>query len=131
MSSRSLDALPPAFSKVTSVSSEGKDRKTGDAVPSRWAYIAGTVNGARAGIAVLAHAKNFRAPEPMRIHPTDPYLCYVPSTGGPWEIPVKGTHAARYRFVAFDGNPGPADFERLWRDYVEPPTVTVSGASTR
>jgi len=113
------------------LTSEGKDRKTGDAVPSRWAYIAGTVNGARAGLAILAHSKNFRAPAPMRIHPTDPYLCYVPSKAGPWEIPVKGTHTAQYRFVAFDGSPEPAEFERLWRDYVEPPTVTVTRSQAR
>jgi hypothetical protein len=113
------------------LTSEGKDRKTGDAVPSRWAYIAGTVNGARAGIAMLSHPKNFRAPEPMRIHPTDPYMCYVPSKSGPWEIPVKGTHTATYRFVAFDGNPEPSDLDRLWRDYAEPPTVTVSRTATR
>jgi hypothetical protein len=110
---------------VRFLTSEGKDRKTGDAAPSRWAYIAGTVNGASAGVAVLAHSKNFRAPEPMRIHPTDPYLCYAPSRSGDWAIPPKGTHTARYRFVAFDGTPEPAELERLWRDYVDPPVVTV------
>jgi methane monooxygenase PmoA-like len=110
---------------VVFVTSEGKDRKTGDAAPSRWAYIAGTISDARAGIAILADPRNFRAPEPMRIHPTDPYLCYVPSRGGQWEIPVKGSHTARYRFVAFDGSPEPTELERLWRDYAEPPAVTV------
>jgi hypothetical protein len=110
---------------VAFLTSEGKDRKTGDAVASRWASMSGTVGGARAGIAVLAHAKNFRAPEPMRIHPTDPYMCFAPSKTGGWEIPAKGSHAARYRFVAFDGSPDAAELERLWRDYVEPPAVTV------
>ena len=113
------------------LTSEGKDRKTGDAVPSRWAYIGGTVNGAKAGVVILAHTSNFRAPEPMRIHPTDPYLCYVPSKTGNWEIPTKGTHTARYRFVAFDGAPDPKEFERLWRDYVEPPAVTLSPSGSR
>jgi hypothetical protein len=67
----------------------------------------------------------------MRIHPTDPYLCYVPSKAGNWEIPIKGTHTARYRFVAFDGAPDAKEFERLWRDYVEPPVVTVSASGSR
>ena len=61
----------------------------------------------------------------MRIHPTDPYMCYAPSKGGAWEIPAKGTHRARYRFVAFDGRPDATELERLWRDFAEPPTVTV------
>ncbi|HSC28565.1 MAG TPA: PmoA family protein [Vicinamibacterales bacterium] len=107
------------------LTSEGKDRKTGDATASRWAYIAGEVNGARAGIAILGHPANFRAPQPMRIHPTDPYLCYAPSRQGAWEIAPAATHVARYRFVAFDGAIEPAELDRLWRDYAEPPVVTV------
>lgn len=110
---------------VVFLTSEGKNRTTGDAAPSRWAAMAAPVNGAIAGIAMLAHSSNFRAPEPMRIHPTDPYMCYVPSKTGAWEIPTKGTHRARYRFVAFDGPPDAAELERLWRDFTDPPAVTV------
>lgn len=107
------------------LTSEGKDRKTGDAAPSRWAAMAAPVNGSMAGIAMLAHPSNFRAPEPMRIHPTDPYMCYAPSKAGAWAIPARGTHRVRYRFVAFDGRPDAAELERLWRDFAEPPYVTV------
>lgn len=117
------DFVPP--DNVVFLTSEGKDRTTGDAAASRWAYIAGDVNGARAGLAILGHPSNFRSPEPMRIHPKDPYMCYAPSQGGTWEIPAGGTHTARYRFVAFDGTLEPAELDRLWRDYAEPPAVTV------
>jgi hypothetical protein len=61
----------------------------------------------------------------MRIHPTDPYMCYAPSRAGSWEIAPKQTHTVRYRFVAFDGNLDPAELDRLWRDYAEPPRVTI------
>ena len=110
---------------VQYLTSEGKDRSNADATTSRWAAIAGTIDGQKAGIAILGHPSNFRAPEPMRVHPTDPYMCYAPSRSGPWEIASKGTHAVRYRFVAFDGAPDAAELNRLWQDYAHPPQVTV------
>jgi hypothetical protein len=117
------DFVPPDH--VSFLTSEGRDRTTGDGAPSRWAAMSGDIGGARAGIAILAHPTNFRAPEPMRIHPTDPYMCYAPSRAGAWQIPAGGVHAARYRLVAFDGTPALAELARLWRDYAEPPAVTV------
>jgi hypothetical protein len=110
---------------VQFLTSEGKDRATGDGTESRWAVISGGVDGARASIAILAHPGNFRAPERMRIHPTDPYLCYAPSRSGPWAITKGAVHDARYRFVTFDGAPDPADLQRLWRDYAHPPLATI------
>jgi hypothetical protein len=117
-----------SFVKVENVqflTSEGRDRAAGDGTESRWAVISGDVDEGRASIAILAHPANFRAPERMRIHPTDPYLCYAPSRSGPWTIAKGATHVARYRFVTFDGAPDSADLQRLWRDYAQPPTVTV------
>jgi hypothetical protein len=117
-----------SFMKVDNVqflTSEGKDRATGDGTESRWAVISGGVDARRASVAILAHPSNFRAPERMRIHPTDPYLCYAPSRSGPWAIAKGGTYTARYRFVTFDGAPDAADLQRLWLDYAQPPTVSI------
>lgn len=110
---------------VTFLTSEGKDRATGDGTESRWAVMSGSVEGERASLAILAHPDNFRAPERMRIHRTDPYLCYAPSRSGPWAIARGTAHRARYRFVAFDGAPDPAELHRLWVDYAQPPTASV------
>ena len=107
------------------LTSEGKDRATGDGAESRWAAISGVVDGQPAMLAVLSHPSNFRAPERMRIHPTDPYLCYTPSRSGPWAIAAGATHSARYRFVSMDGHPDPALLHRLWLDYALPPAATV------
>lgn len=111
--------------RATVVTSEGKDRAGADNARARWAHIGGLVNGAAAGIAMLGHPDNFRAPEPMRVHPVDPYICFVPSRLGGWSITVEQPFTAKYRFVAADGPADAALLERLWRDFADPPRVTV------
>ena len=107
------------------VTSEGKDRATADNTRARWVHISGRVDGAIAGIAMLGHPANFRAPEPLRVHPTDPYVCFAPSRLGAWSIAPGTPQSFRYRFVATDGPADAARLNRLWRDFAEPPTVTL------
>lgn len=105
--------------------SEGHDRIAGNATRARWTYMGGPVDGAPAGIAVLGHPGNFRAPEPVRIHPSEPYFTYTPSQLGDWSITPEAPYVARYRFVVQDGTPDPERLERLWQDYARPPEVVV------
>ncbi len=107
------------------MTSDGRDRAAADNTRARWAHISGTVDGAIAGIAMLGHPDNFRAPEPMRVHPVDPYICFVPSRLGAWSITPERPHVAKYRFIVADGPADPAMLDRLWRDYADPPKVTV------
>jgi hypothetical protein len=107
------------------LTSEGKDRSNGHATRGRWCHVSGRVDGEWAGIAILDHPGNFRAPQPMRIHPTEPFFCYAPSQLGRWEIARAAPYRSRYRFASFDGPPDPAALDRLWRDYADPPRVTV------
>ena len=107
------------------LTSEGKDRVGADNSRARWAHIGGQVDGAMVGIAILGHPDNFRAPQPLRVHPTDPYICFAPSRLGPWSITTETPHVVKYRFVAADGPANAALLERIWRDYADPPTVTL------
>ena len=106
------------------LTSEGKDRSNGHATRARWCHLSGRAENGVAGVAVLGHPHNFRAPEPLRIHPDNPFLCFAPSQLGRWEI--SAPHVARYRFVVQDGAPDPKELDRLWNDYAEPPKVTLS-----
>ncbi len=108
------------------LTSEGRDRTNGHATRARWCDIGGRVDGALAGIAILGHPENFRAPEPMRIHPTEPFFNYAPSQLGRWEIAPNRPHVSRYRFIVHDGAPDKIEIDRLWNDYADPPQVTVS-----
>jgi hypothetical protein len=110
---------------VTFLTSEGKDRIAGDDTRARWCSIAGNVDGAVVGIAAFGHPDNFRAPQPVRIHPDDPYFNFSPSKLGDWRIDPGKPYVSRYRFVAFDGPADRVELDRLWNDYASPPKVTV------
>lgn len=110
---------------ATFLTSEGKGRDDGNATNARWCHIGGQVDGQLVGIAVLCHPGNFRAPQPLRIHPNEPYFNFAPSVAGQWEIAPGKPYISKYRYVVYDGPPDVAELNRLWNDYANPPQVTI------
>jgi hypothetical protein len=110
---------------VTFLTSEGKDRIAGDASKARWCFMGGKVEGKPAGITVIDHPANFRYPEPLRIHPDEPYLSVSPPKEGKFAIEPGKPYVARYRFVVSDGSADKALLDRLADDFAKPPEVTV------
>ena len=112
--------------KTFFLTSEGEtDRVKGNETRARWCHISGDVDGARAGIAILCHPDNFRAPQPMRLHPTEPFFCFAPSQLGDWEISPGNPYVSRYRFIIADGPPDQVELERRWNEYAHPPVITI------
>jgi Methane oxygenase PmoA len=107
------------------VTSEGKTRENGNQTAARWVHMGGKVDGEWAGIAILGHPENFRAPQPVRLHPTEPFACFAPSQAGDWKIEPGKPYVSRYRFVVADGKPDAELIERLWKDYANPVEVSV------
>ncbi len=110
---------------VSFLTSEGYDRENGNETRARWACMFGLVDGQHVGIAILGHPGNYRAPQPVRIHPNIPYFVFTPQQMGDMAIEPGSPYISRYRYVAFDGNPDPAELNRLWNDYAYPPGVTI------
>jgi hypothetical protein len=112
---------------VTFLNSEGKGREGGDqGQRGRWCWIGGKAEGDQTiGIAILDHPSNFRAPQPMRLNPSQPFFCYSPSQLGDWRIEPGKPYVARYRFIAADDTADPKEIDRLWNEYAEPVKVTV------
>jgi hypothetical protein len=110
---------------ATFLTSEGKDRLAGDATTGRWCHIGGMVDGKPAGYAILGHPTNFRAPQPMRLNPDDPFMSYAPVKAGPFSIDPGKSYVSRFRFVVTDGAADKVLLDRVWNDYATPPTVTV------
>jgi hypothetical protein len=108
------------------LTSEGRDRSNGNETRARWTHIGGLVDGRLEGVAVLSHPENFRHPEPVRIHPNEPYFVWTPSQLGEWSIEPGRAHTARYRYVVHDGAPDAAELDRIWNDFAHPPEVTVT-----
>jgi hypothetical protein len=105
------------------LTSEGKDRSNGNATRARWCHIGGPVDGKLAGIGILGHPENFRAPQPMRINPDDPFFNFAPSQLGQFEIKPGQPYVARYRYIVSDGPADKVELDRLWNDYANPPHV--------
>lgn len=111
--------------KVNFLTSKGYGRIKGNATRARWCAMAGLVHGEQAGLAVLGHPGNFRAPQPVRINPETPYFVYAPVQLDTMVIEPGEPYVARYRFITFDGKTNPTLLNRLWNDYAYPPGVTV------
>lgn len=113
-------------SKISFLTSEGKTRADGNATRARWCHIGGPAEGHQVGVAILDHPANFRAPQPMRINPDDPFFNYAPSQMGKFEIKPGDEFVLRYRFVVSDGPPNTGEINRLWTELANPPQVTVA-----
>lgn len=106
------------------LTSEGLEREGNETRP-KWTHIGGMVDGELAGITVMDYPQNFRYPQPVRIHPEEPYFVYAPMQLGEMRIEPGSPYTARYRYVTYDGEPDTELLNRLWNDYAYPPGVTV------
>ncbi len=107
------------------VTSEGKDQVEGNHTRPDWVEMYGPVEGAPVGIVALGSPDNFRHPQPVRLHPDNPYFCFSPMVLGEFSIEPGKDYVSRYRFWIHDGTPEPVTNDRLEHDYAEPPTVRV------
>ncbi len=105
--------------------SEGiTNRAEADAKPARWIAMSGAAGKGKAGVAILGHLENFRAPQPIRVHPSEPFVSFAPQIAGDMKISHGEAYRSAYRIVVFDGKPDKELIDRLWHDYAEPPTAT-------
>ena len=107
------------------LTSEGKTRKDGHATTARWCEVYGIIDGAPAGTTILCHPSNFRFPQNMRIHPSEPFFNWSPCQAGDFKIEKGKPYVSRYRYYVHDGDVDAKVSERLWNDYASPPKVTV------
>ncbi|MFO8013950.1 MAG: DUF6807 family protein [Phycisphaerae bacterium] len=112
--------------EVAMKTSEGKGRAGGNESKARWLDVSGMLAGGRAGCLILIHPENFRYPQPLRLNPKQPQICVAPSQEGDWQIQPGQAYVSRYRFVVHDGAMDERVAERRWRDFAEPPKVTVA-----
>ena len=59
--------------------------------------------GAEASMGFLCHPSDFRFPQPMRIHPDEPFFNWAVPQGGTFSIEPGKPYVARYRFIVADG----------------------------
>ena len=108
------------------LTSEGKNRSDGHATTATWCHISGYIQERLTGIAILGHPDNFRAPQPMRIHPSEPFFNWAPSQAGSWSISKGNPFLSTYRFIVLDGEANPSILHRMWEDFASPVEVAIT-----
>lgn len=113
---------------VAFLTSEGKTRLDGNGTAARWVAMNGKIGGKEAGFGLLCHPSNFRAPQATRLHPSEPFFCWVPGAEAEHRIEPGKPYVSRYRFVSADRPLDAAEMERQWTAYADPSrgvTLTV------
>ncbi len=94
---------------------------------ARWYYLGGRLDGATAGIVILEHPANIRAPGGLWMNPDQPFYCYTPVQSAAFQITRTQPYAARFRFLTLDGPPDAKFLEACWQGYAHPGAATVTG----
>jgi hypothetical protein len=99
------------------LTSEGKDRWKGNETRPNWIALSGKIDGQDVSATVFCSPKNFRAPQPVRIHPNKPYFCFTPMAEGPFAISPGEKYTSRYRYLVTSNPANKERFEEHWKDY--------------
>ena len=95
------------------------DRIKIDTSREKWCWIGGKVDGEVCGVLILQHPDNFRFPQPLRVNPDQPFICFAPVQLGEFKIAAGHDYISAYRLVVMDGAPHADDAERRWQDYAD------------
>lgn len=101
------------------ITSEHKDRWEGNHSRPNWVAMHGQLDGKDTSIAVFCSPDNFRAPQPVRIHPEKPYFCYAPAVAGKFQIKPGEPYISKYRFLITSNKLDKNLIEKHWQDYAK------------
>ncbi len=121
---RGLGAWDGAKNASFVTSENVTDRDKANANPASWIAMSGPPESGSGTISILGSPENFRAPQPVRVHPTEPFVSFAPQIAGPMEITPGTSYRSAYRFVLTDEKPDPELLERLAKDFAEPPATS-------
>ncbi|MBD3676456.1 MAG: PmoA family protein [Planctomycetaceae bacterium] len=99
------------------LTSEGDSQFKGNHSRPKWVDLYGPIDQQLAGVAILGHPENFRAPQHVRLHPSKPYFCFSPMVESAFEITPEKPFSSRYRFVIHDGPPQPDALDAEWKRF--------------
>ncbi len=104
-------------SEIQVLTSEGITRAESNHTRPVWVAGYGAIDGEAAGVAILDHPRNFRFPQPVRVHPEMPYFCFPPMVLGAFTIDPGDTYISEYRLLSYDGEPVKEELDKYWQDY--------------
>ncbi len=103
----------------TITNSVGQDRIEGNHAHVNWVSISGQLEGKPAGLVMLSHPRNFRAPQAARLNPTKPYFVFAPCADGEFKITREHPYHAQYRFLITNKLTNPKWIDKQWAEWVK------------
>ena len=85
------------------LTSQGFTRDSANHTRPDWTAIYGDLPKGKSGMIVIPHPDNFRAPQPVRVHPSLPYFSVSPVVNEGFLMAPGEVYVMRYRVVTFDG----------------------------
>ncbi|MCA8997883.1 MAG: PmoA family protein [Planctomycetaceae bacterium] len=107
------------------LTSEGKNRVDGNHSRPDWVSMHGLVDGVPCGLAVFSSPRNFRSPQPVRLHPSKPYFVFSPCVLGDFQIAPGEEAVSEYRYFAYDGPPDLNRLDQIFHGYTSTIDVTL------
>ena len=101
------------------LTNEGKDRLAGNHTRPNWVALTGKLDKQDVSLAVFCSPQNFRAPQPVRLHPNKPYFCFAPMVEGPFKIAPGKKYVSRYRYLVTSGVADAKLINDYWRQYAK------------
>lgn len=114
----------PEHLKLEVLTSEARDRISGDRTTARWIDYTGPFENGWGGLAMFDHPLNPRYPTPLRIHPELPYFSYALMQREPMTVTHDAPLRLRYRVWVHDGPPHARFNEDLSTSLAEPVALT-------
>lgn len=114
-----------SFGKAEFLTSDGKDRESGNHTRPKWTAITGKVGEKDYAVVGVESPANFRYPQPVRLHPDMPYFCWSPPVLGEFDITVEMPYVSKYRLFVFEGAQEPEVFDTLQANVAEPLVAKV------
>jgi len=106
------------------LTSEGKTRATGNHSRPDWVTMSGQLDGQPYDVTMFADPSNFRAPQPVRLHPSKPYFVFAPLVLGEFQIRPGTPYESQFRFHVGQRESNVKRTQQLWQDFANPPQVT-------
>jgi hypothetical protein len=76
-------------------------------------------SGDDTAVVLMTAPTNHDHPQRLRIHPGEPFFCYVPQQEHAWELEKDEPVTMSYRLLVYAGLPTAAEIEKQWEAYAE------------
>jgi len=96
---------------------DGLDQTDANHTRPLWASMYGKVGGKMGGIGIIQGKKNLRYPQFIRVHPSMPYYCFLPTVEEAYTIGPDDQLISDYRLVVFDGEVDPEVMKKEMDDF--------------